>query len=431
MKSNVIVAIIVSLVLLGAAFIVLTTDLLNDSNIVDDTKESDDETPDTLGNITSFNDAVNAFAFDLFKKLSDSSENNENLFYSPYSVFTALAMTYEGARNNTAAQMENVLHIEQDNDSFHEYMQSLYNYLNNNAEYNISTANALWPDFGFELLPQYEQTILDYYGGHSEPVEYGNPEEAARIINEWVENQTNNLIKNLVPASAIDPLLTKLILTNAIYFKGIWKIQFEEVNTTERDFTLSTGETIQVETMRLNDTEDKFNYTETDDFQILELPYTGDDISMIIFLPKEGVELSDIISSLNREDYTSLIDDMYKTRADIYLPKFKFEASYGLNDYLIDLGMIDSFTYSADFSGIDGRPDLYISSVLHKAFINVSEEGTEAAAATAVIMDLKAPGPGELPERITFDCNHPFLFTIHHKERGTILFMGSVETPEP
>jgi serpin B len=424
MDKKQILGLVIALVIIASAVLLINID----NNVTDDNLPSDDETPPVLGDITSFDEAVNAFAFDFYKKLTEDPNNAGNVFYSPYSVFTALAMTYEGARNNTAAQMENVLHIEQDNDSFHEYMQSLYNYLNNNAEYNISTANALWPDVGFELLPEYEQTILDYYGGHSEPVEYGNPKEAVRIINEWVENQTNNLIKNLVPENAINDL-TRLILTNAIYFKGTWQIQFDEANTTDRDFIDSEGNVIEVPTMCLTQTEDTFNYTDTDELQILELPYTGDDISMIIFLPKEGVELSDVISSLNRENYISLIADMYKTKADIYLPKFKFETSYGLNGYLIELGMIDAFIDSADFSGINGRPDLYISSVLHKAFVEVNEEGTEAAAATAVIMDLKAPGPGEPPERITFDCNHPFLFTIHHKETGTILFMGSVTNP--
>lgn len=428
MNKKPIIAIVASLLILGTLGVVFTTDF-NSSDVIDEDEKPEDKNPTPLGNITSFNDAINQFCFDFFKKLAEDENNSPNIFYSPYSVFTALAMTYEGARNNTAVEMENVLHIEQDNDSFHEYMQSLYNHLNHNDKYNISTANALWPDVGFELLPDYKKIIEDYYGGYSSPVEYANPGEAAGIINEWVENQTNNLIKNLVPASAIDPVLTKLILTNAIYFKGVWQVQFEEANTTLRDFTISSGETTQTETMRLTDTDDYFNYTETDDLQILELPYNGGDISMMILLPKEGVELSDVTSSLNREDYISWIDEMYKTKADIYLPKFKFETSYGLNDYLIELGMDDAFNYDADFSGIDGTKLLYISKVLHKAFVEVNEEGTEAAAATAVIMNWKSISPDEPPERITFDCDHPFLFTIHHKETNTILFMGSVNNP--
>lgn len=428
MNKKPIIIVVTSLLIIGTLGIVLTTDL-DDSNVIDQTKEKEDEDPNPLGNITSFDEAVNAFCFDFFKKLSGDENNSPNIFYSPYSVFTALAMTYEGARGNTATEMENVLHIEQDNDSFHEYMQSLYNYLNHNSEYNISTANALWPDVGFTLLDDYVNIIETYYGGKASEVEYDNPEEAARIINEWVENQTNNLIKDLVPADAIDPTLTKLILTNAIYFKGTWKIQFDEENTTERDFTLSSGEKIQAETMKLINKDDKFNYTHTDEFEILEIPYNGEDISMMIILPKEGYNLSDVTDSLNQEEYNSLIDEMYETKADIYLPKFKFETSYGLNEYLMDLGMSDAFSYTADFSGIDGAQDLLISDVLHKAFIEVNEEGTEAAAATAVIMELTAVNPDEPPERITFDCDHPFLFTIHQKETGTILFMGSVDDP--
>ncbi len=422
-----IIAIIVSLLILGTVVVYITTDF-NPSDEIDETEIPSDKNQTSLGNITSFNDAVNQFCFDFFKKLAEDESNSPNIFYSPYSVFTALAMTYEGARNNTAFEMENILHIEQDNDSFHEYIHSLYNHLNYNEKYNISTANALWPDVGFNLLKNYVNIIETYYGGKASEVEYENPVEAARIINEYVENQTNNLIKDLVPADAIDPFLTKLILTNAIYFKGVWKVQFEEVNTTLKDFTISSGEKTQVDTMKLIRTQDTFNYTETDKLQILELPYDDGDISMIILLPKEGVELSDITSSLSIKDYLSWIESMYETELDIYLPKFKFETSYTLNDYLYSMGMHDAFTYNADFSGIDGRQDLFISSVLHKAFIEVNEEGTEAAAATAVIMNFKSINGGG-NSRIIFDVDHPFLFTIHHKETNTILFMGEITDP--
>lgn len=429
MKKNSIIAVVVSLIIISSAIVVFTTNLENDTDVPSGNKESNKKSPEALGNITSFDEAVNAFSFELFNKLSDDPQNDGNVFYSPYSVFTALAMTYEGARGDTAVEMGNVLHIDQDNDSFHEYMQALYNFLNYNDEYDISTANALWPDVGFELLDDYVNIIETYYGGKASEVEYGDPVEAARIINEWVENQTNNLIKNLVPAGAIDPDLTRLILTNAIYFKGVWQVQFEEANTTLRDFELSPGDVLQVDTMKLTGTEDKFNYTSTDDLKILELPYTGNEISMMILLPNKGVDLDDVVDSMNWNEYDSWIDSMYETKADIYLPKFKFETSYGLNGYLKDLGMVDAFG-NADFSGIDGTKELFISQVLHKAFIDVNEEGTEAAAATAVIMAGRAPGPTEPPERITFNCNHPFLFTLHHKETRSILFMGKVMNPE-
>lgn len=394
------------------------------------TSPSQNDNHPTLGNITSFDEAVNHFAFNLYREFYNDSQNAGNIFNSPYSIFTALAMTYEGAKGVTAEEMASVLSIEQDNASFHEYMQTLYQYLNENSDYNISTANALWPDTNYTLLQKYIDVIETYYGGNVSNVDYSNPEAASEKINNWVENQTNNLIQDLVPASAIDPFLTKLILTNAIYFKGVWQVQFEEVNTTLRDFTLSSGETTQVDTMKLIGTEDKFNYTETDELQILELPYNGNEISMMIFLPKEGSNLSEIINSMDEDNYSEIIDKMTKREVDIYLPKFTIKTPlYTLNDYLINLGMPTAFSGFANFSGLDGIGGLYISDVLHKAFIKVNEEGTEAAAATAVIFTRTIYDPNALPERITFDCNRPFLFTIHHKETGTVLFMGEVANP--
>ncbi len=429
MNKKPIIATIICLMILGTLGFVLVADF-DSTKPIDDEKQKEDKELPPVGNITSFEDAINQFCFDFFKKLSEDKANSPNIFYSPYSVFTALAMTYEGARENTAVEMGNVLHIKQDNESFHEYVYNLYTHLNFNDEYNLSTANALWPDVGFNLLDSFVDIIKTYYGGNVSEVEYANPEKAAGIINSWVENQTNNLIKDLVPADAIDPDFTRMILTNAIYFKGTWKIQFEEQNTTKRNFTLLSGENIQVDMMKLIDKDVKFNYTETDDLQILEMLYSGDDISMIILLPKAGVELSDIISSANREKYKYWIEQMNEVEADVYLPKFKFETSYGLVDYLIELGMIDAFnSLEADFSGITGARDLFISNVLHKAFVEVNEEGTEAAAATAVIMELTSVNGPTTPTRITFDCNRPFLFTINHRETGTILFMGSVDDP--
>jgi serpin B len=420
--KNIIIAVIISALIIISIGVVLTTDFGAETEEI----EEEDEPQTGLGEEVSFNEAVNEFCFDFFKKLSEDPINKGNIFYSPYSVFTALAMTYEGARSDTAVEMENVLSIEQDNDSFHQYMRNLYDYLNKNSEYDISTANALWIQKNFDLLQEYIDIIETYYGGESSTVDYFKPVEAANTINSWVENQTNNLIKDLVPASALGPL-TRLVLTNAIYFKGIWHVQFEEENTTEKDFKTSSGQIKQVETMQMIDIYDIFNYTETDVLQILELPYKGDDISMMIILPKEDAEISDIIRSMNQETYSDWIDSMHGTELDIYLPKFKFETSYTLNDYLIALGMQEAFTSAADFSGITGAPDLFISSVLHKAFIEVNEEGTEAAAATAVIMKLTADG-GSGP-RIVFNADHPFFFTIHHKETGTILFMGEVTDP--
>jgi len=429
MNKKVLALLVIALLVVGSFYVLFITNFGNDT-VTDDTIPSKNNDSPVIGNITSFDQAVNDFGFDLFKKIDEGWGTESNLFYSPYSVFTALAMTYEGARNNTASQMRDVLSVEQDNDTFHEYMKNLYEYLNENSDYNISTANALWPKVGFELLQEYTDIIETYYGGNTNPVDYSDAKKASDIINGWVENQTNNLIKNLVPESAINQL-TRLILTNAIYFKGTWQIQFDKENTTMRDFLKSDGETIQVDTMKLTETEDLFNYTETEDLKILELGYKGNDLSMIIILPKEKLtDLSDIVNSLNKDDYSEWIDQMTQKKVDIYLPKFEFETKYTLNSYLVELGMSDAFnSIKANFSGMNDKIDLFINAVLHKAFVKVNEEGTEAAAATAVVIGTTSIEPPKETERIDFKCDHPFLFTIYHKETGTILFMGKVTEP--
>ena len=425
-----IISLIVGIILITAsAFIILNFDTENESKSDSSTIPSDEnENNPPVGTSISFNEAVNDFSFDFFEKLYEDPENSGNIFFSPYSVFVALAMTYEGARGDTAEEMENVLSIEQDNESFHEYMQSLYTYLNEDAEFDISTANAIWPRFDYELLDEYISIIEEIYGGKLEELDYNKPQEAADTINQWVEDQTNGLIKDLVPVDAITPL-TMLILTNAIYFKGTWLVQFEQENTTDKGFLTDEDEIIQVPTMTMLETENNFNYTETEDMQILELQYAGDDLSMMIMLPKDGKELSTIVPDLDKDTYNDIVDSMTPEKVEIYLPKFTFKTSYNLNDYLKQLGMSTAFTTSADFSGINGIPDLYISKVLHKAHVEVNEEGTEAAAATAIIMERLSIDDPDEPQKIIFDADHPFLFTIHHKPTGTILFMGEVTNP--
>ncbi len=394
--------------------ILLTIDQISDN----------DETPIIVGN-NSFKDAVNTFAFDIFKQLKNN--NDDNIFISPYSIFVALAMTYEGAKGETADNMTEVLSVEQDNKSFHNYMKNLYDTLNKqNENYDISTANALWVKENFKLLQEYLKVIQDYYGGDATEIDFSNPQESADIINQWVEDHTNGLIKDLLTADAINPSLTRLILTNAIYFKGIWKIQFDPDNTSDRDFETSSEESVQVPTMNLIDTDDVFNYTETTDLQILELPYTGDDLSMIILLPKKN-DISSIIESIDNEKLSEWKKSMVETSLDIYLPKFTVETKYKLKNYLIQLGMDVPFSQFADFSGITGNKDLHIAEVIHKAFIDVNEEGTEAAAATAVMMETTSHGGSST--RIVFDCYHPFMYLIQHKQTGTILFMGSINNP--
>ena len=424
MKIGSIVAIVIAAVVILAGGMIYYVYGPMTSDVVDVDIPSDDDELVPLGNMT-FEDAVNAFGFELFAELYAAEEGN--IFMSPYSIFTALAMTYEGARGQTADEMSSVLNVLQDNASFHAYVQHMYELFNQeNLEYNLSTANALWVQQNFALLEEYLSVIRTFYGGEATEVDFGNAVVAAGIINSWVENQTNGLIEDLVPVDAISPM-TALILTNAIYFKGVWEIQFDPVNTSDRSFATGAGEDVMVPTMQMVDTHDRFRYTETDEVQVLELPYTGDDVAMVIALPKEG-DVSDILADLDNDLLGEWMGSLYKTELDIYLPSFKVESSYSLVGFLASLGMQIPFQSTADFSGITGAKDLFISDVLHKAFVEVNEEGTEAAAATAVIMELTAT-PGEEPERIVFDCDHPFLYMIQHRETGTVLFMGVMENP--
>ena len=422
MKLQYMLTIIVALIAISVGVVVVIVQNQPYSDIIGDDIIPDDEGPIPVGNLT-FQDAANSFSFNIFEELFE--EDNNNLFISPYSIFTALAMTYEGAKGETAEEMADVLHVEQDNESFHLYMKTLYDVLNiQNINYNISTANALWVKKNLQLLEEYLNIIREFYGGDATEVDYSNPSESAAIINQWVKNQTNGLIEDLITADSISPL-TVLILTNAIYFKGIWETQFDVVNTTDRPFETTSGSTIEVPTMNLVGTGDVFSYTETDEVQVLEMPYTGDDISMIVVLPKNN-DLSSIINSVDNDMFSTWMDSLDETYVDIYFPKFEVETSYSLNDYLKALGMNIPFSSSADFSGITGAKDLFISGVVHKAFIDVNEEGTEAAAATGVTM---ATGVNGGDSSKIFDCNHPFLYLIYHKQTETILFMGSITDP--
>jgi len=375
----------------------------------------------TTESVISLSDAMNDFSFNMYKQIGSGIDSN--IFLSPYSIFVALAMTYEGARGDTAKQMKNVLGFEQNNEVSLCSFGRIYNLLNIDAEYTLNTANALWTQKDFPFLEEYLRFIDNYYMGKATDVDFSKPAEAAEIINKWIENNTGGKITDMLSSDDIHPL-TKLILSNAIYFKGLWLTQFNVDDTVDRDFELTTGEKMQVPTMVLKESENSFNYSETEDMQILELPYKGDDVSMIVILPKEN-NITLVEEKLYNNNWQSWLDSMYQTNVNIFLPKFTFKTEYNLKDLLIDMGLDIAFSPYADFSGMNGLGGLFIEKVLHKAFVEVNEEGSEAAAATTVHMTLTAmPEPTKV-----FDADHPFIFLIQHKETDTILFMGSVENP--
>lgn len=411
----------ISFTIILAIVIILTvfySGLFSPSDIV---KAKAIDTYATNDSVSSLSDAMNDFSLNIYKYISN--EVSGNIFISPYSIFVALAMTYEGARGDTAEQMKNILGFEQNDEVSLCSFGRIYNLLNIDAEYTLNTANALWTKKDYHFLEDYLNFIDNYYMGKATDIDFTNPEEAADIINEWVEDNTGGKIEDMLSSSDINPG-TVLILSNAIYFKGLWLYQFNVDDTVEKEFKLSAGEIIDVPTMVSSNSDIMFNYSENDVLQILEMPYKGDEVSMVILLPKDN-GLDNFRNLLSKDNLTNWMDSLYPTKLDIYLPKFTYKTEYNLKNILIDMGLDIPFSFNADFSGMNGFGGLYIEKVLHKAFIDVNEEGSEAAAATTVhILETAIPGPKPI-----FNADQPFIFLIRHKESNTILFMGEIENP--
>jgi serpin B len=368
--------------------------------------------------------ANNQFACKLFSYLSKENAD-QNIFYSSYSILVALTMTYEGAKGITAEEMESVLHIPSNAGDRRPNFARIYNAINReDKQYALSTANALWAQRNFTFLKEYTDAIEKYYGGKVTNLDFvGATEESRQTINKWVEDNTNDKIKDLIPKGVLSAA-TRLVLTNAIYFKGTWVIQFDEELTWEEDFRTSTGNTVTVPMMRIVGPDARFEYAETEELQILKLPYKGDDLAMFMLLPR-GDDLSGIEGSMDPDALSAWQSMLREQKVDIYIPKFKFTTKYLMGSTLSEMGMPIALSAAADFSGMTGARDLFISNVIHQAFVEVNEEGTEAAAATGVVMEVTAVGP---PKPV-FRADHPFIFIIQEIETGNILFLGKVCDP--
>ncbi|MFH1256177.1 MAG: serpin family protein [Candidatus Diapherotrites archaeon] len=383
-----------------------------------------DDAGATVQGVQSVANANNQFSFELYSRLKGSGGN---VFFSPYSISVALAMTFEGAKGQTAEEMQAVMHFPEDSAVRQSSFAKIYNQINkSDKQYKLYTANALWAQQDYRFLEEYFNTVKNYYGGESTNLDFANETEQSRqTINSWVEGKTNSKIKDLLPAGSISPL-TRLVLTNAIYFKGEWLKQFDKANTKEDDFRLSPGNTVKTQMMSLTGKEAEFNYAENDLMQVLELPYKGEELSMIILLPNND-NLNAAEESLTAEKLAEWKKDSRKQRVDVFIPKFTFTKEFGLADTLKQMGMPTAFIAgSADFSGMDGTNQLFISAVIHKAFVEVNEEGTEAAAATGIAVSGAMANPNPIP---IFRADHPFIFLIQEKQTGTILFLGRVSDP--
>lgn len=365
----------------------------------------------------------NSFALDLYAKLKDQEGN---LFFSPFSISTALAMTFAGAAVKTAEEMAEVLHFTLEERSLHKAFKELMSSLAKSRGYELSIANALWVKEGYRLLKKFLKQVEKNYGKELHQVSFADPEPTRQRINKWVEDKTKGKITDLIPEGILVPL-TRLVLTNAIYFKGDWESQFKENRTHDQPFTLIDRSQTTVPLMHQ---QGKFLYTVSEHFQVLEMPYAKERLSMVIFLPLEKGGLPHEERYLTAEYVTSCLEQLRKRKVNVFLPRFKMTSKFMLNDVLKAMGMKEAFSEAtADFTKMtDEKPGLYISAVLHKAYVDVNEEGSEAAAATAVVMMTRSMArPRPVP---VFRADHPFVFMIRDRETGSILFMGRVMNPK-
>lgn len=369
----------------------------------------------------------NAFAFDLYQLLR---QDNNNVFFSPYSISQALAMTYAGARSDTEKQISDTLHFIMSQERLHPAFNGLDIELSKRGEgaqgkddqgFRLNIVNAIWGQEDYRFLPEFLDVLAENYGAGLRVLDFVNaPEESRITINDWVSEQTEGRIEDLIPEGAIDAL-TRLVLTNAIYFNAAWQFPFNEDVTADGPFYLLDGGEVIVPMMTQTES---LGYAEGDGYQAVELSYDGRELSMVILLPSEG-QFETFQSAMDYQMLIDILSDLGNQQVNLTMPKFEFESEFSLKKALIAMGMPVAFSPDADFSGMTGNRDLFIDDVLHKAFVSVDEAGTEAAAATAVIMTLTAvPAP---PVEVTVE--RPFIFLIRDIETGAILFVGQVVNP--
>jgi serpin B len=338
-------------------------------------------------------------------------------------------MTFEGARHQTADEMRMVLYLPSDEVNWRDDLSGFIHSINSvHDAYKLTTANALWAQKKYPFNDDYLKLIKSTYFSEARNLDFVADPDAQRVtINNWVSNHTNDRIKNLLPPRSIDRD-TRLVITNAVYFKGTWETPFEKLYTKPSAFWIVPDQSIQTPTMGLF--ENSFNYAENDQAQLIQLPYKGNDLSMIIVLPRSK-DIKSLEKVLTLDTLKQWQGSMATEKINVYIPKFKFDWNMQMGDILRDMGMKSAFDPgNADFSGMSAKmPDgnLYISAVIHKAWIETNEEGTEAAAATAIIMAAGSAAPITPPKE--FRADHPFIFFIQDNKTGYILFMGRVSDP--
>lgn len=365
-------------------------------------------------------DGNNAFALDLYKKVAE--KNDGNLILSPYSISLAAAMTYAGARGETAAQMAKALHFTLPPDRLHPAFKGVTEHLQSGRDPSnrLTIANALWGqrDYPF-AAPFLDLTRQNYAGGFREMDFVGDAEGSRKAINQWVEEQTEQKIKDLLQAGDVDRE-TRLVLTNAIFFRGTWKQPFNKSATAKADFETAPGVKVTVDMM--SDTRMAVRVSSNSEFQLLELAYASGRNAMVILLPVKRCGLREVEGGLTAAKLSEAMNQMRQAKVDVSLPRWKFTSRFELKKPLQELGMPLPFTKHADFTGMGSGEPLHIKDVIHSGSVEADEEGTVAAAATAVIMHKVSEPP-------SFQADHPFLFLIRDTQSETILFLGRVSDP--
>jgi serpin B len=370
----------------------------------------------------------NTFAVDLYEALHSQ---DGNLVFSPYSISLALAMTYAGARNQTESQMAKAMQFNLPQDQLHPAFNALDLELGNEGKaqgsngqpMQLNIANAIWAEQTYPFQQAYLDLIAKNYGAGIQLADFiKNFDPVRGQINSWVSNQTKNKINDLLAPGSVNSS-TRMVLVNAIYFKADWAVPFDANNTNDSTFNLLDGSQTQVKMM--NNSDLTLSYIKGNGYQAVELPYNGNTAAMDIIMPDEG-NFQNLESALDPGRLNTILNSMQSTPIALGLPKFTFTTNFSLSDQLKSLGMADAFSDHADFSGMTGNRDLFISDVIHKAFVAVDEKGTEAAAATAVmIAGMSAP----LQDKVQLVIDHPFIFIIRDLKSGQILFVGRVLNP--
>lgn len=368
----------------------------------------------------------NQFALELYKLLAATKEN---LVYSPYSLYQALAMVYAGARGETASQFEDVLHLTATNPQVHNLMNGLNLMLTRKNEALteeehavLQVANAMWVQKDVELLPEYLDLLSENYAAGLRSLDFADAQNAAELINQWAAENTNEKITDIASPDMFNADVN-LALTNAVYFKGSWLHPFDEMITSQENFTKLDGSVLEVPTMRKTET---FIAFQNEAYQVVRLPYSGSDIVMDLVAPTDD-NWNDFINNLSAESLHSYLSELQPRNVSLSLPKFRIETpNMDMIANLGELGLLDLFGMDANLSGINGKQDLYVSTLVQKAFIDVDENGTEAAATTLAVMMAK----GMLsPEPLELRFDRPFLFVIRDTNTDTILFIGHVMQP--